>query len=114
MPLGGNRLLGRVADLPTACVAGFEFASGVIGLELQNPGGKIRPDERRLVLAGLAPNRCFLHYELGGKSSSYHVAVIETDSVGRRRIWHATLASPQSDLGALRRAVLTAREDNSF
>jgi hypothetical protein len=83
-------------------------------LLMANPGGRFEAGdviwdasipEKRLIFAGVSNNKCFVHYEQGGRAHSFLVALFElTQSSGLRPIWQG-YCGPASSIEDLRSQV---------
>jgi len=72
------KIVSRVEDLPRTVLETFKEKGGS-RLLLANPGAKFNPGDviwdasvpqRRLVLAGVSKDKCFVHFERGGRGLS--------------------------------------------
>jgi hypothetical protein len=77
------RIVTDVSALPTPVLKAFQEKGGSRSL-LANPGAKFNPTDviwdasvprKRLILAGVSTDRCFVHYEQGGRGHSYVIEV---------------------------------------
>lgn len=78
----------NVNQLPESLKFQFARLAGEKNFKMANPGEEyqltdeiVRPGlpRRRLLFAGISNDKVFIHYEAGGYSHSYHVAVFHVD-----------------------------------
>jgi hypothetical protein len=107
---GEYQILRRTTDIPASVRTRF----GGSGLEMAEPGEPFRatdvivPGEkklpfRRLIFAGCSREKCFIHYERGGRGYGCHVVVFGIDSLGAATfIWAGAGFRAAADLTELR------------
>jgi len=87
--------------------------------EMANPGQKYQDTDvgqggplRRLVFAGVSSEKCFVHYERGGRGHGYYVIVFRIDAQKRAKfLWAGAGSSrvPALDLRQLRSEISEGR-----
>jgi len=100
-----------VSALPSSVLKLFQEKGGARFL-LANPGAKFIAGDviwdasvphRRLVLAGVSRDRCFVHYEQGGRGLSYVIAVFGLrPNKSAEPLWSGYCAKPADNLETLR------------
>ena len=104
---GEYRIVRRVAEIPAAVRSAFAGAD----FEMANPGEPFQVTDvvmeklpwRRLVFAGCARSRCFLHYEKGGYAHGYYVVVFDLSRTDDATFyWGGALFNAASDILELR------------
>jgi len=105
------RIITDVSVLPTGVLKAFQEKGGSRSL-LANPGAKFNPTDvigdasvphRRLILAGTSTNRCFVHYEQGGRGRSYVIEVFGLRSGETvEPLWRGHCTRPADNLETLR------------
>jgi hypothetical protein len=87
--LDGDFSIEREIDrLPESLKIAFSALSGERDFKMANPGEKYQATDaivesglpfRRLLFAGISKDKYFIHYEMGGRGYSVHIAVFEVD-----------------------------------
>jgi len=105
------RIITDVSVLPTPVLKAFQEKSGSRSL-LANPGAKFNPSDviwdasvprKRLILAGASTDRCFVHYEQGGRGHSYVIEVFGLRSGETMEpLWRGHCTRPADNLETLR------------
>ena len=117
---GNYTFIAHVADLPAsvkATFAGEHFVMADPGEEYQSTDALLpwkRLPSRRLVLAGCANARCFLHYEKGGMGHGYYVVVFDLEAGTASFRWGAAAFKPSLDLATLRSRIQSGEFDDAF
>jgi len=114
------RIVRKVADLPAGVRKLYTVKDGS-RVAIADPGEKFEatdfitdPDlpRRRLIFAGVAQDRAFIHYEEGGIAHSYIVELFRLESpdiaVG---LW-STYCGPAKSLEEMKRLVLEEKQDS--
>ena len=109
--LGDYKILRKVSELPKA-VATLYTSRDATRIAMADPGKAYEATDlisdlslprRRLILAGVAGNRVFVHYELGGRGKSNVLDFFQLKSpevaVG---VWRGYTRKPAASLDALR------------
>ncbi len=109
------RIITDVNALPTPVLRTFKEKGGA-RLVLANPGAKFNPSDfisdasvprRRLIFAGASTDKCFVHYEPGGRGVSYVVEVFGLHSGETvEPLWLGYCAHPVSNLEDLRSQIM--------
>jgi hypothetical protein len=106
-------ILSKVSDLP-AGIKKLYTVSGTSRVAIADPGRKFEatdlitdPDlpKRRLIFAGVAGDRVFIHYERGGIGLSYVVALFQLKSPDLAVGLWSGYRGPAKDLEELKRLV---------
>lgn len=105
----------NVARLPDALKSAFAILAKEPDFKMANPGEKYQETDvvtdpalpfRRLLFAGVSKEKYFIHYEKGGISHSYHVAVFAVNPDGKVNfLWGGPGTRAASDLAQLRMMV---------
>lgn len=121
--LAGNfKLVDRVAQIDDACrdvffgsfVSGTGAAPSAGEVSLADPGQPFQSSDdlvpgvpfRRLVLAGVGPNSCFIYYQHGGSMyPRFCLAVI--DRAQKKVVWLGESSKEARSIGELRRMLLS-------
>jgi hypothetical protein len=78
---------------------------------MANPGAKftstdVIPDpavpQRRLILAGRSSDKCFVHYERGGRGLSYALEIFALRGESAQKLWSGYCAKSATSLDGLR------------
>jgi len=98
-------------------------------LVMANPGEKFEATDviddsslpqRRLIFAGVSSDRCFIHYERGGRGHSYIIVFFKvTSAKSMEPLWNGYCDGPSSSFQNLRSKLATgkclaSRPQNSF
>lgn len=116
---GEFEIVKRMDEIPTSCVSVFKssFVTTSGGrvdpgeIALANPGERFQASDnivpgfpfRRLEFAGLGTTKCFIHYQNGGKPSSFCLAVIDYPS--RKTVWVGESERAATNLADLRQMI---------
>ena len=112
-----------VAELPSSVQSELASLFGESVLRMANPGERYQESDviesgprlpwRRLVFAGISEDRCFVHYERGGRAHGYYVLIIQLsphgNGVSATPIWGGAGTARADDLKQLRDAVANGR-----
>src|SRR6266446_4676694 len=105
------KIVGEVGALPPAVQETFRETGGS-RLVLANRGANFNPGDvisdatvpqERLIFAGVSKDKCFVHYERGGRGHSYIVEVFELGPGAEARpLWFGYCRQPANDMEKLR------------
>jgi hypothetical protein len=125
--LDGDFLIVNTVDhLPNELKSAFSHLAGMHDFAMANPGEKYQETDviveeglpfQRLLFAGISHNKYFIHYEEGGFSHSYHVAVFGVDSAGKLKfLWGGPGFQSAKDLKQLRTMVAAGvfKDDQAY
>jgi hypothetical protein len=108
---GDFQMIRKAGDLPPAVRATFT-ENGGNRLVLADPGGKFNPSDviwdssvpqQRLLFAGIANERSFVHIEQGGRGHTYLIEVFEVRrGFEARPLWFGYCREPAKNLEELR------------
>ena len=103
-------LVNDVRSLPTPVLRAFTEQDGS-RLLMANPGKHFRVTDviydptlpsKRLILAGVSGDKCFVHYEQGGIGLSYVVALFKVTATDMKPIWQGYCGERANSLEELR------------
>jgi hypothetical protein len=108
---GSFSLIKEVRSLPAPVLQAFTEQGGS-RLVMSDPGKDFRATDvvydsalpsKRLILAGLSGEKCFVHYEQGGRGHSYILALFSLNSKdGMEPIWRGYCNRPATTVDELR------------
>jgi hypothetical protein len=108
---GDFEIIRRVEALPRPVLAAFTKQGGSRVL-MANPGEKFEATDyildasvprKRLVFAGISENKCFVHYEQGGRPHSFVLAFLTLTSAHEMKLlWQGYCDEPAADIQTLR------------
>jgi hypothetical protein len=109
-------IINKVRNLPPAVLRRFTEKGGS-RLVLADPNANFNPGDviwdasvpqRRLIFAGESKDKCFVHYERGGRGHSYIIEVFELDPAAEAHpLWFGYCRQPANDLEKLRSEVMS-------
>jgi hypothetical protein len=112
---GDFSIIKSVEALPPAVLRAFTEQGGS-RFTMANPGKDFQATDyvlddtlpfKRLVLAGLSGDRCFVHYEQGGRGHSYVLALFNvTSKDGMKPVWRGNCPARASSMEELRRLLI--------
>jgi hypothetical protein len=115
---GDYELIAKVESLPRPVLAAFTERGGSRPL-IANPGKKFEATDyildasvprKRLIFAGISDNRCFVHYERGGRSRQYILAFFVVRSAeSLEPLWRGSCDGPAANIGDLRSKFMDGR-----
>jgi hypothetical protein len=111
-------IVNAVRVLPSPVLEALTEQSGS-RLVMANPGGKFEATDfiidsslpqRRLIFAGVSGDRCFIHYERGGRGHSYIVAFFRLISASSMEpLWSEYCDGPAATFHDLRSKIATGK-----
>lgn len=111
---GDFKIVTDVRGLPDLVVRAFT-ESGGSRLLIANPGERFEATDviqdasvprKRLIFAGVAEGRCFVHYAQGGRGLMYVVEYFEqTPTESMKPLWRGSCQVPAANIQELRRCV---------
>jgi hypothetical protein len=116
--LDGNvRIIGTVQELPSQLKSAFVALTREPKFEMADPGHDFQIGDfvvkdlpmRRLIFAGISPERIFMHYETGGgRGHIYYFVLFSGGPPQTKLMWGATLPRAAANFAELRAIVSTA------
>ena len=110
---GEFKIISTTDGIPANIKQAFSQLSGQRSFAMANPGQKFQVGDvivnrnlpfRRLVFAGAADDRWFIHYERGGRGHSYYVIVFKVGSDNKPELfWDGSGGSGAKSLEQLRK-----------
>lgn len=111
--LGGRfSLIKEVRNLPAPVLRAFTEQHGGSRLVMADPGQAFRATDviffdnlpyKRLIFAGVSGEKCFVHYEQGGRGQMYVLAFFNvTSEDSMKPIWRGHCGRPAANLEELR------------
>jgi hypothetical protein len=108
---GDFEIIKRVEALPRPVLLAFAEQGGS-RLSIANPGEKFEPGDyildasvprKRLIFAGSSKNKCFVHYEQGGRAHSFVLAFFTLASAHEMKpVWQGYCDEPVTNFQTLR------------
>jgi len=111
---GGFTIIDKMRELPPAILGNYTEVNGN-RLTMADPGREFRAGDvidasmpsKRLIFAGIQNQKCFLHYEQGGRGLSFVLAFFKLGAVsGVQPVWVGHCNRPSNDLTDLRSMML--------
>lgn len=110
------QVVGAVRGLPLGVRDELQKLFGSFALDIADPGAEFQASDsivdpslpsRRLVTAGCSMAYCVVHYEIGGATPSWRVAIFHWTPELTRFEWGGAAAQPLATLDELRKAILS-------
>jgi hypothetical protein len=114
---GDFEIVTSVNRLPTSVRSAFAVLARQSSFEMADPGQNFQATDfiaktalpwRRLIFAGISAEKCFLHYERGGRGHSYYLVVFTTEPTGAKFFWGTALPNPSMSLADLKASAYAA------
>jgi len=113
----------KVKDLPDYVKVSFIKITHDSTFLMANPGEEFQVTDaiekkglphRRLIVAGMSTDHCFLHYEMGGIGHGYYVVLFRLNKRKARFVWGGTTWEAYRTLDSLRKAISSKMFDDSL
>ena len=115
---GAFTIVRDVKALPRPVLETFTEVGGS-RLLMANPGKPFEPGDviydssvpqKRLIFAGVLGDKCFVHYEQGGRAHMYVLALFNvTSSTAMKPLWRGFCGGPAANLSDLRYQVVSGK-----
>jgi hypothetical protein len=116
---GQFKVISTTDAIPSKVKQGFSDITRQQSFAMANPNQKYQVGDvvldrnlahRRLIFAGASDDRCFIHYERGGRGVGYYVVVFKVNSGGNAHfVWGGAGGSRAKNLEQLRKMVATGQ-----
>jgi hypothetical protein len=116
-------MVSAVQDLPEYVKHSFAKITHDSTFFMANPGEEFQVTDvvekeglpsRRLIVAGISTDHCFLHYEMGGIGHAYYIVLFRLKEGKARFVWGSSAWEGYQTLDSLRKAIASEKFDDSF